>query len=121
MDTSAVLAVLYGEPGAVEAERALRGGVIGMANLVEVVSRGEAKGQPGARTLGYISAWGLEIAPVDRATADQAIALWNYRKPFLSLGDRLCIGLARARGWPILTGDRVWRDLSLGVEVRLFR
>lgn len=121
VDTSVILAVLQGERGAEDGERLARGGVIGTANLVEAVSRGEMYGHPTEKTLLQIAAWGLEIAPVDRASANEAMALWPYRKQNLSLGDRLCIGLARARGLPVLTGDRAWSTMPLGVEVRLFR
>jgi PIN domain nuclease of toxin-antitoxin system len=121
VDTSAVLAVVRGEPGAAEAERLMTGGLIGTANLVEVVSKGAQYGFPQAETLRAVSILGLDIVDVDRATADQAMALWRLRKHNVSLGDRLCIGLARARGMPVLTGERVWKALDLGVEVFLFR
>ncbi len=120
-DASAVLAILKDEPGAVEAERLIRGGVIGAANLVEAVTRGEEYGVPAAVTLSALSIWRLEIAAVDRATADQAMALWVMRKQGLSLGDRLCIGLALARGLPVLTADRRWAQLGLSTRVVLFR
>jgi PIN domain nuclease of toxin-antitoxin system len=120
-DTSAALAILKGEPGAAEAEGLIRGGVIGMANLVEAVTRGQEFGVAPAVTLSAFSIWGVEIAAVDRATADQAMTLWPLRKQGLSLGDRLCIGLALSRGLSVLTGDRRWRQLGLDVKVVLFR
>jgi PIN domain nuclease of toxin-antitoxin system len=39
----------------------------------------------------------------------------------LSLGDRACLALAYHYGYPVLTADRIWADLDLGVEVRLIR
>lgn len=120
-DTSAVLAILKGEPGAAEAERLIRGGVIGMANVVEAVARGQDYGITQAVTLSALSMWGLEIAPVDRATGDQAMSLSRFRKQGLSLGGRLCLGLALARGLPALTCDRKWKALDHGVSVVLFR
>lgn len=120
-DTSAVLAILKGEPGAAEAERLIRGGVIGMANMIEAVARGQDYGIAQAVTLSALSIWGVEIAPVDRATADQAMRLSPFRKQGISLGDRLCIGLALSRGLPTLTSDRKWKTLDLGVSVVVFR
>jgi len=38
-----------------------------------------------------------------------------------SLGDRVCLALARRRGLPVLTTDKPWADLDLGIEVRLIR
>jgi PIN domain nuclease of toxin-antitoxin system len=43
------------------------------------------------------------------------------RRRNISLADRACLSLAMELGMPVLTGDRAWRDLDLGVEVRLFR
>lgn len=116
-----MLAIARGEDGAEEAEQRARGGLLGMANFVEAAARGEELGFETSTTLALISRLGLTLAPVDRATADQAAALWKARKQNLSLGDRLCIGLARASGLPVLTGDRRWTSLELGVSVVLFR
>lgn len=122
IDTSVVLAIALTERGAEEAQALARGGVFGMANFVEAVTRGEELGHAAATTLALISRLGFEVVPVDRAIADQAMPLWRWRKRNnLSLGDRLCIGLARTRGLPVLTGDRRWKDIDLGVEVVVFR
>lgn len=39
----------------------------------------------------------------------------------LSLGDRACLALAMRLKLPVLTADRIWTKLDLGVEVRLCR
>jgi len=121
VDTSVVLAIARAEAGAEDAQRLARGGVLGMANFVEAATRGEELGFATHTTLALISTLGLTLTPIDRATADQAAALWRQRRHSLSLGDRLCIGCARANGMPVLTGDRRWSALELGVEVVLFR
>ena len=43
------------------------------------------------------------------------------RSAGLSLGDRACLALAGRLGLPALTADRQWRDLQVGVEIRLIR
>jgi ribonuclease VapC len=121
VDTSALLAVAFNERGAEEAQRLARGGILGMANFVEAITRGLEQGHPPERVLTLISMLQIDVVPVDRATADQALPLWQERKRNLSLGDRLCIGLALARGLPLLTGDRRWKQLDLGVSVVVFR
>jgi PIN domain nuclease of toxin-antitoxin system len=43
-------------------------------------------------------------------------------QPFgLSLADRACLALAKQRGLPVLTADRIWQTLDLGVAVVLIR
>jgi PIN domain nuclease of toxin-antitoxin system len=37
------------------------------------------------------------------------------------MADAFCLALAKDRGWPVLTTDRVWKTLDLGVEVTLIR
>lgn len=39
----------------------------------------------------------------------------------LSLGDRACLSLAVLRGLPVLTADRVWARLTVGIEVHCIR
>jgi PIN domain nuclease of toxin-antitoxin system len=39
----------------------------------------------------------------------------------LSLADRACLALAMREGLPVLTGDRAWATLDLGVDVVLIR
>ena len=39
----------------------------------------------------------------------------------LSLGDRACLALAMENDATVLTGDRVWKQLDIGVRVELIR
>lgn len=39
----------------------------------------------------------------------------------LSLGDRFCLSLAARLALPVLTTDRAWADLDLGIDIRLVR
>jgi PIN domain nuclease of toxin-antitoxin system len=43
------------------------------------------------------------------------------RQAGLSLGDRACLALGLTRGLPVLTADRVWAQLDVGVEVVVCR
>lgn len=60
--------------------------------------------------------------PFDREAALAAGELRLSTRAYgLSLGDRACLELGRRLGWPVLTTDRRWSQLSLDVEVRLAR
>jgi PIN domain nuclease of toxin-antitoxin system len=39
----------------------------------------------------------------------------------LSLADKACLALGRATGLAVLTADKVWMELGLGLEIRLIR
>jgi PIN domain nuclease of toxin-antitoxin system len=39
----------------------------------------------------------------------------------LSLGDRACLALARHKNVPVLTTDRAWKDLDIGIVVAVIR
>ena len=39
----------------------------------------------------------------------------------LSFGDRACLAFGGRLGWPVLTTDRDWKKLDVGVEVRAIR
>lgn len=58
-------------------------------------------------------------------THDHAITAAVLRKATrdagLSFGDRACLALALAEGLPVLTGDRDWMRVSVGVDVRMIR
>ncbi len=39
----------------------------------------------------------------------------------LSLGDRACVALGIQRKLPVLTADKAWKALRVGVEIRVIR
>lgn len=124
LDTSAVLAYLFEEPGAeaVAAVLEIGAGVMSSVNYAELVSKLVDQGIP-STTLREICA-NLELTLVDYDEA-QAFLTGELRQVGkslgLSLGDRACLALGMQRQLPILTADRVWLNLVLPVEVRLIR
>jgi PIN domain nuclease of toxin-antitoxin system len=108
LDASAVLAFLQGEPGAGEVEAALEAGAAcGAANWSEVAQKVAQHGADWALAKAALANYGLAIEPVTAADAEAAAALWQAA-PQLSLGGRLCLGLAGRLGSPALTTDRAW-------------
>jgi len=43
------------------------------------------------------------------------------RSSGLSFGGRACLALAEHRGVPVVTADRSWQSLNIGIEIRLIR
>lgn len=122
IDASALLALLQNEPGADAVDRALLGGVISAVNYSEVVAKLADRGVPGAQITSALADLGLEVIEFDLAMAVAAGLLRRETASVgLSLGDRACIASARHRSLPVLTADRLWATLDLGVEVHVIR
>ena len=122
LDSSAVLAVINGEAGAERVEDALPGGTISAANFSEVLSKLVDKGHDDGEAVAALDALPLTVLPLDAAQARRAGLLRRQtRRLGLSLGDRVCLALAVELRLPVVTADRAWAQLDLGVEVAVVR
>lgn len=122
LDASAILAYLFQEPGHIVVEQALDGCVVSSVNFAEMLSRLARDGLPPDIALEAVEGSDVDIVAFDRAQAMAVAAIAPVTRPLgLSLADRACLALASIRGLPVLTADRVWRDVDVGVEVRLIR
>lgn len=122
LDASALLALLHSEPGAEIVEQALERAAMSTVNWSEVYQRWLARGVDVTDLRADIETLGIEIVPFVVEDAEQAAALWSLtRQRGLSLADRACLGLARRLGLPVLTADRAWLDLDLGIAVQAIR
>jgi ribonuclease VapC len=61
---------------------------------------------------------GIDVVSFDEGLARRAGALRPATK---SLGLSLCLALAQRIGLPVLTADRTWAKLAVGVEVKVVR
>ena len=121
-DSSALLAIAFGEDGADVAARALDGAVISAVNAAEVVTRYVDRGSSPDQARRWFENFGLAVRPFDEALAMQTGFLREKtRKHGLSLGDRACLSLAIRENAPVLTADRAWASLNLGLDVQLIR
>lgn len=124
LDASAVLALLFEEPGAEMVRAHVRSGVIGAANLAEVLAKLSDHGLPAAEAARAVAILGLEVAPMTEAQAQRSAELRAAtRAAGLSLGDRACLALATELGAPALTADRGWVAIAeaAGVSVQVIR
>lgn len=122
LDASAVIAFLRREKGAEVVASAIPGAAISAVNLSEVAAwLSDASTEEGKIRL-TLDGLQLECSDFD---GEAAFASANLRKATrekgLSFGDRACLALAKRLDLPVLTADRSWAELDLGIEVRLIR
>ena len=121
-DASAILAMLDREPGHQRVEAALAETVMSTVNLAEIVTSLINKGIPAADARSTTESLEIETVPLDRELALAAGVLREgTRSHGLSLGDRACLALGRHLALPVLTADRTWADLDVGIEIQLIR
>lgn len=122
IDASALLAILNQEPGTERWEKDIKVASISAVNLSEVVAKLTDVGLIEAEIREALGTLGLEIAAFETESAYQAGLLRSQTKALgLSLGDRACLALGERLNLPILTADRTWKGLRVGVEIQLIR
>jgi ribonuclease VapC len=117
VDTSAMLALLFGEPEApwVAAQmNARRGGLrMSTVNLTETLIHLRDRSQDARAAEDALSRCGIEYIPPDPTQAGLA-AVARMRWP-LNLGDCFAYALARHLGEPLLALDRDFRHVDVEV------
>jgi ribonuclease VapC len=125
LDASAIIALLEGEPGhRTVADIVAEGASVGAVNLAEVATRLIRRSGSAEEARSIIDELPLQIFDVTRELAVEAGVMFTVTKRFgLSLGDRLCLALARREKQPAITADRSWAEAGplLGVTVQLIR
>lgn len=122
LDASALMALLRREPCSDKVQAALAGAAISAANLSEVLAKAAEvpKGVEAAKA--FLRGLQLPIVAFDEQQADIAAGLRPITRSLgLSLGDRCCLALALTRALPVMTADRGWAELQIGVDILVIR
>jgi ribonuclease VapC len=122
VDSSAALAFLRQEPGGELAPPLLACGIMSAVNYAEVVQRFWRDGQDPEPYIDSLAKTGLTIVAAEMSVAHLAGDLERRtRRLGLSLADRFCLAEAFLRRLPVVTTDRPFSELNLGIEIKRLR
>lgn len=122
LDASALLALSLNESGWRRVEQVLEASAISAVNLAEVVGKLHDRGMPRDAVAMNLADANLRVLPFDEPTAMRTAELRaQTRQLGLSLADRACLATAEASGRIVITADRAWRELTLGITIELIR
>jgi PIN domain nuclease of toxin-antitoxin system len=124
LDASALLALLHREAGweVVAGAAATETATLSAVNYAEVIQKAAQHGLPAEDVDTALEALGITVSSFGRLDARLAASFYRHRSN-LSLGDRVCLALARSLSSPAFTADRAWQRWAeeLGVDVRVIR
>lgn len=122
LDASALLALLFAEPGTdVVVDAVADGAVISAVNLGEVATVLLRNGRDPRVVLPPVQ---TQVKTVPFTEGDVLAVADLYplvSGSGLSLGDRACLALAQRLRVPALTAERIWSGLDVGVTIRSVR
>jgi ribonuclease VapC len=122
IDASALLAFLFGEPGAELVGSALNGSVVSTVNWAEVTQACLTRGADATSARVALTNVGLQFVPLSLVDAEAAAALREPTRVLgLSLADRCCLALAARLEAPAITADAAWANAAVEVRVVLVR
>jgi PIN domain nuclease of toxin-antitoxin system len=121
-DTSAFLALRLNEPGAERVAAARDVAVMSTVSVAEVVAKLIDRDLAPEQARGSVALLGMTVLPFDAAQAElSGLLRTQTRGRGLSLGDRCCLALALVLKAPVMTADRAWAGLDLGIPVEVIR
>ena len=122
LDASALLALVNQEPGQDMVAELLPRSLVSAVNASELVAKLSNQGMPEDEVQGVLAALDLTVVSFDEGQGLVA----GYLRPLtkhlgLSLGDRACLALGLHTQCPVVTADKAWVKLELGIEIRVIR
>jgi PIN domain nuclease of toxin-antitoxin system len=116
------LAYLNKETGAQVVEPAFENSSISAVNYSELVQKLTSRSIDPAIALNGLIRAGMTVEPFSTTDAEVAASLYQPSAQLgLSLADRACLALGKRLEVPVMTADRVWAQLLIGVEIVLIR
>ena len=126
IDTSAIIALMNREKGFEVVEKHLNNAIISSVNFSEVITVANRDifetNEEKSEGLKLLKNTFSHILDFDIKQASIA-ASFDYftRKHGLSLGDRACIALAKHLNLSVLTADKIWKKLDVGIKINVIR
>jgi PIN domain nuclease of toxin-antitoxin system len=122
LDTSALVALLRREPGHEVVASHWATACISAVNLSETLARIAREGIEPRAIKQQLDDLGLGVIDFDPAQAVTAGEIREHARGYgVGLADCCCLALALHMALPVLTADRPWLRLGLGIQVTLIR
>ncbi len=122
LDASALLALLHREKGHEKVAAVMERATMNTVNVAEVIGKLARLGMTAEEIEMILAGLDIDTVDFDLSMASVAGNLIVKTQEFgLSLGDRACLALALERKLPVMTSDRIWENLDLGVPIELLR
>ncbi len=122
LDASALLCLINQEPGADKVAAVLDNASISTVNLAEVYSKLHEAGMPEEEIAATIEDSAITVVPFDQTCAYVTGQLRCLTRALgLSLGDRACLATGKFLGLAVMTTDKAWLRLDIGVEILCVR
>ncbi|MDX3900516.1 MAG: type II toxin-antitoxin system VapC family toxin [Sphingobium sp.] len=122
LDASAILAMLFDEPGGEQIFGKAHKGLLSAVNLTEVIAKCVVRGIDYSLVERQLSRLDITIVSFVAEDARMAAELVPHTRRWgLSLADRACLALALKRNLAVWTADHAWAECDLGIDIRLIR
>lgn len=122
IDTSAILALIQKENGCEIVEKYINSSIISAVNFAEILIVLNRNGFNQKETERLLEGIISDIIPFNQEQACIASDLDSVTSQYgLSLGDKSCIALGIHKNLPILTADKIWKNLNINQEIILIR